>query len=277
MYVIFSEFDTQLAQKIIQQLHRQQVNIWPIIEQSAQNMKLMSNTIDMLDIESTISAKDYLIILFSLDALNSPHFRQLVGSIQARNWSDRDITLLPFMLETPSKREMDDEVMFNIIRDENVKNIIKQLSILAKLDFSDIDYWLFENLVWELLSDIGFFEIKRGGKVEIQEKQHQFDFTAKYQPVDITTQKPPQKWLIETKFYQKDRVSIKDIDQLANNLSLYEEPATGLLITNGLLTSVARERILYNNHKANINIRLIDGIELKRLLIQHPHLISKYF
>jgi hypothetical protein len=51
----------------------------------------------------------------------------------------------------------------------------------------------------------------------------------------------------------------------------------GLLVTNGQLTSAARDWLASAEAQSRIEIRVIEGTELKRLLLQHKELVNKYF
>lgn len=83
--------------------------------------------------------------------------------------------------------------------------------------------------------------------------------------------------MVEVKFYHKSRADLKSIHQLAGYLSYLPEHCKGLLVTNSQLTSAAREWLASAESKGRIQIRVIDGTELKRLLLQHKNLIYKYF
>jgi hypothetical protein len=50
-----------------------------------------------------------------------------------------------------------------------------------------------------------------------------------------------------------------------------------LLVTNGKLTSVALDWVSDAPKVTGIPIRVVDGTELKRLLLQNTDLVSKYF
>jgi hypothetical protein len=60
-------------------------------------------------------------------------------------------------------------------------------------------------------------------------------------------------------------------------LSVVPKGYKGLLVTNGQLTSAARAWLESAEAKNRAEVRVVDGPELKRLLLRHKELIYKYF
>jgi len=125
----------------------------------------------------------------------------------------------------------------------------------------------------DLLAMLGFTDMKQGWAIE----DKGIDIKALYPRIDPFGAEIIETWLVEVKFYHESRADLKSIHQLAGYLSSLPEHCKGLLVTNSQLTSAAREWLASAESKDRIQIRVIDGTELKRLLLQHKDLIHKYF
>ena len=84
--------------------------------------------------------------------------------------------------------------------------------------------------------------------------------------------------MIEAKFYAQSRFDIKAITQL---VELYKytsrQEAKLLLITNSLLNSVVIEYLEELQKSSFIDIEIIDGLLLKKLISNKPRILNKYF
>jgi Restriction endonuclease len=72
-------------------------------------------------------------------------------------------------------------------------------------------------------------------------------------------------------------VSVASIQQLVGLLAGAPAGTHGLLVTSGQLTSVAREFLVDLQASARVQVRVIDGVELTRLLQRYPAIVSTYF
>jgi len=84
-------------------------------------------------------------------------------------------------------------------------------------------------------------------------------------------------WLVEAKLYSHQRISIEIIRRLAGVLAVSPGATRGLLVTNAQLTSVAEEYVAELGQSSHIALRVVDGVELKRLLRQFPSVVSRHF
>jgi hypothetical protein len=83
-------------------------------------------------------------------------------------------------------------------------------------------------------------------------------------------------YVVEAKFAKRDRPSVRSVQQLAEIVTSTAGSKRGMLVTSGYLTSVAMHSIDDINRNVN-RLRVIDGPQLKSLLLLHPDLITKYF
>ena len=236
------------------------------------------DTVDALAsaIQNAISASDYLVVLLSPNSVKSAWVQKELNAALARELTTRDITLLPVIIadcEIPavlaSRQYLDIRSNFA----EGADRLVEQIGLVPEIDFSILDYRLFEDLVVDLLAMSGFTDMKQGWAIE----DKGIDIRALYPRLDPFGAEVIETWLVEVKFYHKSRADLKSIHQLAGYLSSLPEHCKGLLVTNGQLTSAALEWLASAESKDRIQIRVIDGTELKRLLLQHKDLIHKYF
>jgi hypothetical protein len=152
------------------------------------------------------------------------------------------------------------ELIQNIHRFEN--------EIIELLDWNDLDSQNFTNLVYDLLIKIGL-RVKQHTELDFG-----FDFTASSQGIVPGSIVSRDKWLVETKLYTNFKFSINTIAKLSNAAKSLNAD-TILLVTNSLLTNVARDFIA-NNIK-DLNVFVWDSTVLLDLLNKHEEIRNKYF
>ena len=132
----------------------------------------------------------------------------------------------------------------------------------------------FEDFTFDFLKAYGFKKIQREERINNRE----VDFIAETYTKDVFGIPNKETWMIETKFYREERFSINMLNQI---IGLYQyinrEDAGILLITNSVLTSVAEEYIKNAKRERNLEIKVIDGTLLKKLVSKRKRLINKYF
>jgi len=151
--------------------------------------------------------------------------------------------------------------------------LVEQIGLIPEINFSMLDHLLFAELVADLLSELGFRDIKQ----EWAFADKYIDIKALYPRIDPFGAEVIETWLVEVKFYHKSRADLNSIHQLAGYLSSLPEHYKGLLVTNSQLTSAARDWLASAESKGRTQIRVVDGTELKRLLLQRKDLIHKHF
>ena len=84
----------------------------------------------------------------------------------------------------------------------------------------------------------------------------------------------PTESLVQIKAYREGRVSVSTISQLAYVVRRHQG-TTGLLVTNGQLTTVARSYAAEAS-QAGTPIEIIDGPELRQMLMKHPDIALRH-
>lgn len=189
----------------------------------------------------------------------------------------RNITFLPVLLEDcdipPSLAKYQWFDMRSGV-EENLEKLTEALRSTLKIDFEKLSPQTFEQLVADLLQKLGFVklqsELKQSGEGfadSIVEFRHKDPFGAEARDI----------YIVELKLYRNSRADLRALRQLAHIAENYPKADKALLITNGNLTSIALDWVSDTPRVAGIPIRVIEGTELKRLLLKNTDLVSKYF
>ncbi len=269
VFLTFASADKEIAQKIVDELRERNIHVW------FDAYELQPGDSIAQALEKTISASDYLVVLLSPNSVNSEWMQKELGNTLFRDLIIRDITLLPVIIADCEIPKFLASYQYLDLRpdiEHNVKHLVEQISIVPEIDFSELVGISFEALIEDLLNKLGFENIEKPllGAGE-------FDLKAEYSYSDPFGKKIIETWVVEIKLYRQARASLESIRQLAHLLSKIPTPSKGLLITNSHLTSVARNWLTSSEMKNRLEIRVIEGTELKRLLLQHQDLIEKYF
>lgn len=222
-----------------------------------------------------MSASDIIIVLLSPRSVASRWVAFELETAIAREIHDRAITVIPAVIADCEIPPLLAEKVYLDLRtdlDAGIQQLIRRLAAVPEIDYSRLDGRTFENLVADLLGDIGFtverppYEAERG-----------VDLVASRTSRDETGGEERDTWLVEVKFYRDQRVSVSALRQMMGYLLTSQVARKGLIVTNGQLTSVAREYLADAQSRAGREVRVLDGTELTNLLSGKPRLIERYF
>ena len=270
VFLSYASADKEIAHRIVNELRERGICVWF----DAYELQFGDSIVEA--VENAISASDYLIVLLSPNSANSVWVQKELGAALSGELTSRDITLLPVLIADCDIPPILASYQYLDLRtdfEQGVARLVEQISIVPEIDFSELDWVSFENLIVDLLTRLGFKDIER----EWTSADLGVDFMADYSRLDPLGVEVTETWLIEVKFYRQARADLRSIRQLVDYLSRLPIRSKGLLITNGQLTSAARDWLKLAEAKNRIEIRVIDGTELKRLLLQHRDLVNKYF
>jgi hypothetical protein len=221
-------------------------------------------------------AGDYLVVLLSPDSVNSLWVQQELSNGLSSDLTSRDITLLPVLVadcEIPLSLTTYQYFDLRTGLDSKVALFAEQLGAVSEIDFASLDEAIFEKLVIELLNRLRFEGIERGKGLS----ERRIDLVAEYARTDPFGVEQKENWLVEIKFHHRNRAALSSVAEFVAHLSVLPKGYKGLLVTSGQLTSAAREWLRSAEAKNRTEVRVVDGPELKRLLIRHNDLIHKYF
>jgi hypothetical protein len=270
VFLSYARDDNDIARIIADKLREKGIRTWFDMYELAPSDSLASA------IQDAISASDYLIVLLSPNSVESRWVKLELETALAQQFKNRDITLLPVLIadcQIPTSLAAIQYLDLRHDFDHGLDRLAKQIRYVPDIDFSRLKPQLFGNLIADLLPVLGFTNVER--EVKIAGKQ--IDVKALYNRINPFGFETTETWIIEVKFYLTSRADLKSLHQIATYLLTLPEDYKGALITNGQLTSAAREWLESTESKSRIRIQVIDGPQLKRLLLQHEELIDKYF
>lgn len=270
VFLSYASADRDSAREIASQLINEGLNVW------FDQFELQPEDSITSVIEQVISASDYLIVLLSPNSVNSTWVNQELNLALEREFKTRDITLLPILLEdcdVPSNLASRQYLDFRTNFQQGIRTLIEQIGLVPDIDFSKLNARSFEELVFNLLQKLGFKEIEKEWRIQ----DRSIDIKANFYPTDPFGAERKETWLVETKFYRESRADLKTIHQLTGYLASLPESFKGLLVTNGQITSAANQWLESIESQRRIEIRVLDGTDLKRLLLQHNDLVNKFF
>lgn len=222
-------------------------------------------------VDRKLRTSDYFIALISSASVNSKHFHdEVLRRDFVRGLSDRSISIIPVLLDDVEVPPSIRDILYLDFRADPTAAMEKLVATLAsaiEIDLSVLSPYQFEELVADLLSSLGY-EAER----EVVFQGRQFDFRVAFTRVDPFEGSTAEDWLIEIKHYNSGRLSGAIIKELAHVAMMIRDQKTQIaLVTSGQVTSAAREIV------RQAPLRLVEGIELKRLLLTRPELVRKHF
>jgi hypothetical protein len=223
-------------------------------------------------IEEAISASDFLVVLLSTHSAKSHWVHAELGAAQTLQvMTARDITILPVLIEDCPVPASLSNLMFLDLRsnrEAGIHRLIDRVAVAPQIDFSSLTANQFENLVKDLLLALGFSDMSESK----QATDAGFDFLAWFKKVDPFGTETRERWMVTVKLYRASRPDLRSLLELTERVAKVNSNL--LLVTNGQLTSTAANWLQSREIQ---NLRVLAGAELKRLLIEHPKLIRRYF
>jgi len=222
----------------------------------------------------SISSSDYVFMLLSKNSVKSKWVSSSFSRRYLDELSTRDVTLVPVLIEDCEIPDFFSRFAIFDLRLQSGKNIRKLVDFIVnagRVDFSNFHAHKFDRLVTDLLKELGFTNVEQ----EVLWKDAHIDIKAQYLQKDPFGVVKKELWLVETKLFQDERASIGAINQLLRLLGDTPGNCRALLVTNGQLTSFARTWL--SQKTMGREVRIIEGPELKNLLLRFPELVGKYF
>jgi hypothetical protein len=269
VFLSYAADDREFAIRIAEALEARGVNVW--YDLSVPIGDSLSDLIFQL-----ISASDYLVVLISPNTKGSDWVTYELTTAVSKQLTARDITIVPVLIadaEIPGFLNTYQHLDCRKDVERGIERLIDQISAAPDIDFSRLTPEAFEGLVADLLARLDFTNIARPSAI----KDVGYDIRADYQRTDPFGLTTTETWLVECKFYQRSRADLRTIAQFLVTLFMLERSNRGLLVMNSQLTSVALEHLANFKSKTGTDVKVIEGPELKRLLIKHRDLIRKYF
>jgi restriction endonuclease Mrr len=269
IFLSYASSDREVAQRIAEEIQKMGMGVW------FSEWELRPGDSIAERIEEGLSASDILLILLSAQSVRSRWVEHELNAALSRELKSRAITIVPVLIEDceiPAALVGRVNLDLRSNLEQGVRTLVQELDVVSRIDFSQLDFRSFERLVGDLLIALGFsVEFSR------QSTDAGFDLKATYQTRDPFGAFKDELWLVQVKLYRRERVSIGSIHEMVGRLMSSPGSSKGLIITNSQLTSVAYAFLGDFSRKSRTEVRIIDGAELRQLLLRHPDLVRLYF
>lgn len=264
VFISYVQQDYATAQLLAQRLQDVGIDVWLDTE-------LLPGEHWQDVVDRKLRKSDYFIALISSASLNSKHFRyEVLRRDFLRGISDRSITFIPILLgrvDIPISMRGLVYLDFDADPRSAMEKLVATLEPAIEIDFSILSPHQFETLVADLLASLGY---KTEREVVFQGRH--FDFCLPFHRSDPFGSSIVEEWLIEVKHYNSGRLSVSVATEFAHLAKAIGSQNKHIaLVISSQVTSAAREII------ERASIRLVEGVELKQLLLSKPELVRKYF
>ncbi|MEZ5056336.1 MAG: TIR domain-containing protein [Saprospiraceae bacterium] len=226
-------------------------------------------------IRYNIEGSETIIVFFSKEFTKSK-WAEFELSTALNELKKRNINIVPVTLDSfPIPEKLRKYQVINLSKPtKGIDKLVQRLIRYKEVTFDDFDYQKFENLIFDFLKEYKFLNIERTS----QTRDSGYDFKAEFKSKSPFGKIINEHWIIEVKFYKKERFSISSIQQLLSyKRQLLPADLKLLLITNSQLTSVAQEFLKEYQKIENTQVEVIDGQFLKNLISNRKRLLDKYF
>jgi len=227
----------------------------------------------------TVRSSDFVLLLTTTRSLSAWRFHKAAGAIRQKLKS-RNVSIVPvFLGPRPVILGLADFVSFYI--DErsrrfdagaSIERIAAYMANLPRIEFDRLSAEAFEALVVALLGKLKFLDIEPTYRLNSP-----FDFQAKTRTRNPFGGSADTVWLFKIKFHKNSRADISSLSELSYFLQRQPVGVNGVLITNGQLTSTARDWTELNQESKRISISIVDGAQLRELVLKFPDLIDTFF
>jgi hypothetical protein len=269
IFVSYASADSAVAAMIVEGLRSRNLNVWLDADELPPGDHWSES------IHTTITASAYFLLLLSKHSVQSSWIAHEVEGV-LKELQSRDVTFLPVLLEDcdiPSSLAIYQCFDMRGGIEDNLERLAEALRFTPKIDFEKLSPQSFEKLVVDLLEKLGFVNLQP----EIHQRDLGVDAVVEFRQKDPFGAETREVYAVEAKFYRHSRAGLQALRQLAGYAKSDPKINKALLVTNGNLTSVALDWVNNAPKATGIPIRVIDGTELKRLLLQNTDLVSKYF
>lgn len=272
IFLVYTTKDSEIAYQLKRELRRtQEINI-----QSAFDVDLFSQENPKSILRSNVASSDYIIVFLSKEAVNSPWINWQLSFTNQDEIRQRNINIIPVLLETCEIPLFLREYPYIDLRNnrhKGIRQIINQVISLHLVDFNRISAITFERLAIDLLSRLGFSKISSN---HAQSNDYGIDMIANLCTNHPLLNTSTETWGIEISHYRSKRISVKHILKSVSRLKMHNIYRL-LIITSSQLTSAASEFVNDVSVNSGSIIRVIDELELKKLVISQPEILHKYF
>jgi len=271
VFISYNYNDSSIALRISDSLRNENIEV-------VFDYKDISIGLNVFDqIRYMYETSETVMVLLSQSLFNSEFFRFEFPKYFFDEARKRKINIIPVLVEkcqVPSDFLEYDTINLTSDYNKGLQRIVQKLRIIPEISFEEFTPILFEKFTYDLLKSYGFKSIQREQRIN----DFGIDFIAESFFKDAFGFPNKEVWMIETKFYREERFSINSLNKIIESFKYINRiDAKILLITNSVLTSVAEEFIEDTQRNKNIEIKVLDGAKLKKVVAKRKRLLKKYF
>jgi hypothetical protein len=222
-------------------------------------------------VRENVRSGDVVVVLWPAN----PGASRLAGASLLRELGNRGADLIPVLsapADLPAALRAQAVVDLTGGADAGLRQLVGQIQAAARADFSVLSGHQFEGLVADLLRATGFLVDEAGGMADSG-----VDMRATYRRTDPFGSPETEVWLVQVKLYRRGHVSVATIRDLAGVLAAAPGETRGLLVTSAQVTSVAMTYAAELERDSRVRLRVLDGLELRRMLRQFPAVAARHF
>lgn len=267
IFLSYSYNDKDIADKV-----REHLNIDNTETIVGYNTTIVNNNI-FNELRYNIQKSDNIIVFLSKNFFESK-YSMLELSEAINEFKMRKINIIPLIIE---KCSIPTEILeFGVIDftksfDKGMTKIKDRLNIHQKINLENIEFKTFENIVEIFLKEYGFNVIQTN-----QNFDRGVDFVCEFLAKDPFGNKTKETWLVESKYYKNERLSINNIHKLYNYMkTAFPDNSKLLMITNSILNSAAMEYLEKIKKDTLTDIIVIDGPTFERLIYKRKRLSKR--
>ena len=228
----------------------------------------------------SVESSDFVLLLIPERSMEARWILKEINKIMRYKLKSRNISIVPiFIGHRPSPMSISEPVSFSIERGANgypaqlsIERIISYLKNLPRVQFNHLSPRSFEELIILLLEKLRFFDVEH-----FHANDHGTDIQAKTRARNPFGGYGTISWVFDLKFHKDSRADITSLLKLSGYLEERPVGVNGVLITNGQLTSAAREWVELNQRSKRTSITIVDGTQLRELVLKYPDLIDRFF
>lgn len=270
LFLSYAAEDKNYASRLAEELKKTGASVW-FDEWELQIGDSLRQRID-----EAIAISDYLLILLSPNSVSSNWIQAEWRAALSNELNDRAVTVIPVLIaDCDIPNDLSGRLFLDLRSNfqGGVARLVEQLSLTPQVDLEGLNEKTLMKIFVDLLDALGFYNVQLHHGPDEMGK----DIEARFRNKDPFGKETEEVWLVQVKLYKSGRADLRSISQMFQIIATMPENYKGLIVTNGQLTSAARSWLESEIQSKRDEIRVIDGTELRRLLLNHPALIRKYF
>ncbi|AUM63295.1 hypothetical protein C0R09_01300 [Brevibacillus laterosporus] len=270
IFLSYTIRDERIAHQVAQKLNEVGLNVFLDVSLINPGDPIFST------IRSKIASSDYVILILSQNTFDSQWVQFDLEYAIHKEMRQRSISLIPFKIDNFKVPE----IMLSLLVVDASRNLERGLDKLVTI-LRNVSIVNLDNLSNNIAEDFACDFLKSYGYRAIKKSRHSsdfgFDISATYTYKDPFGRPQTVDWIVEIKAQTSKKTDIAALNSFLGALSLRNDGTRGLFMTFGQLTTPALEWLEHMRKTGKPRIDVIEGPEIKKLILNKPRLVKKYF